>query len=179
MENEAESSALGRPQVVGNAFVEQYYTALSEAPEQVHKFYQNISVISRPGSDNLLSSASTLDDIEKLILSQDYKNCVIEILTVDAQASTQGGVLVLVTGFFTGKENTKRKFTQIFFLALQEDLAPQSDAFFVLNDVFRYMEEETTNFECIEADSTAATAAVSPNIGTLYFPFPLLILILI
>ncbi|KAF2325453.1 hypothetical protein GH714_028812 [Hevea brasiliensis] len=119
-------------QVVGNAFVEQYYNILSKSPEVVHKFYQNSSVISRPDFDGLMLSASTLEGIDKMILSLDYKNCEVEILTTDAQESFGDGVIVLVTGFFTGKDNIRRKFTQLFFLAPQD-----SRAYFVLNDVFR------------------------------------------
>lgn len=60
MATQAEEST-PTPQVVGNAFVEQYYKILSKSPEVVHKFYQNSSVISRPDFDGLMSSASTLD----------------------------------------------------------------------------------------------------------------------
>lgn len=65
----------------------------------------------------------------------DYKNYKAEIKTADAQASHKDGVIVLVTGCLTGKDNLKRKFTQTFFLA------PQDKGYYVLNDVFRYVEE--------------------------------------
>lgn len=54
---------------------------------------------------------------------------------MDAQESYGGGVIVLVTGFMTGKDDIKQKFTQSFFLA------PQEKGYFVLNDVFRYVDE--------------------------------------
>jgi hypothetical protein len=54
---------------------------------------------------------------------------------VDAQDSFNGGVLVLVTGHLTGKDSLRRKFSQSFFLA------PQDKGYFVLNDVFRYVDE--------------------------------------
>ncbi|XP_065860584.1 nuclear transport factor 2-like [Euphorbia lathyris] len=137
MATQAEEST-PTPQVVGNAFVEQYYNILSQSPEVVHRFYQNSSVISRPDTDGLMATASTLEGIEKMILSIDYKNCVVQILTTDAQESFGDGVIVLVTGFFTAKDNARRKFTQLFFLAPQDSRA----AYFVLNDVFRYVDEE-------------------------------------
>lgn len=56
-------------------------------------------------------------------------------MTVDAQDSFNGGVLVLVTGFLTGKDGLRHKFTQTFFLA------PQDKGYFVLNDVFRYVDD--------------------------------------
>lgn len=55
---------------------------------------------------------------------------------MDAQESYGGGVLVLVTGFMIGEDNIKQKFTQCFFLA------PQEKGYFVLNDVFRYVNED-------------------------------------
>ncbi|KAG8661635.1 nuclear transport factor 2 isoform X2 [Manihot esculenta] len=147
------------PQVVGNAFVEQYYNILSKSPEVVHKFYQNSSVITRPDFDGLVSSATTLDGIDKMILSLDYKNCVVEILTTDAQESFGDGVIVLVTGFFTGKDDIRRKFTQLFFLAPQD-----SRAYFVLNDIFRYVDEEAVvPIKINDADETAPAAPVTPD----------------
>lgn len=54
---------------------------------------------------------------------------------MDAQDSFNGGVLVLVTGYLTRKDSLRQKFTQTFFLA------PQDKGYFVLNDVFRYVED--------------------------------------
>lgn len=65
----------------------------------------------------------------------DYTNYKAEINTADAQKSYKEGVTVLVTGCLTGKDNLKRKFAQSFFLA------PQDNGYFVLNDVFRYVED--------------------------------------
>ncbi|KAJ9174156.1 hypothetical protein P3X46_017215 [Hevea brasiliensis] len=146
------------PQVVGNAFVEQYYNLLSKSPEVVHKFYQDSSVISRPDFDGFMSSASTLDGIDKMILSLDYKDCVVEILTTDAQESFGDGVIVLVTGFFTGKDNIRRKFTQLFFLAPQD-----SHVYFVLNDIFRYVDEEVMPIKINDEDEDSPAAPVTPD----------------
>lgn len=63
----------------------------------------------------------------------DYKKA--EIMTADAQDSMKDGVILLVTGFLTGVDNMRRRFTQTFFLA------PQHIGYFVLNDVLRYMDE--------------------------------------
>lgn len=65
----------------------------------------------------------------------EYSEYKSEIKTVDAQESYNSGVLVLVTGYLTGKDNVKRNFTQSFFLA------PQDKGYFVLNDIFRYVDE--------------------------------------
>jgi hypothetical protein len=73
--------------------------------------------------------------INEKILSMDYKDYKAEIKTADAQKSYKDGVTVLVTGCLTGKDRLRRKFAQSFFLA------PQDNGYFVLNDVFRYVED--------------------------------------
>ncbi|KAF1884092.1 hypothetical protein Lal_00013052 [Lupinus albus] len=121
--------------IVGNAFVDQYYHMLHESPELVHKFYQEVSKLGRPEQNGLMGITTTLTDINKKILSLGYGELSAEIISVDAQESYGGGVLVLVTGFMTGEDDIKQKFTQCFFLA------PQEKGYFVLNDVFRYVNE--------------------------------------
>ncbi|KAK1383529.1 ras GTPase-activating protein-binding protein 2-like [Heracleum sosnowskyi] len=123
---------------VGNAFVAQYYSLLHSNPEVVYKFYQDISVISRPKPDGVMNSVTTMKGINDKICSMDYKNYKVEINTADAQDSMKNGVILLVTGYLTpltGIDNLRRRFTQTFFLA------PQDIGYFVLNDVFRYIDE--------------------------------------
>lgn len=45
---------------VGGAFVGQYYSILHSNPEMVYKFYQDISVISRPEPDGVMESVTTM-----------------------------------------------------------------------------------------------------------------------
>ncbi|KAF5735602.1 Nuclear transport factor 2 family protein with RNA binding domain isoform 1 [Tripterygium wilfordii] len=122
-------------QVVGNAFVEQYYHILHHSPGLVYKFYQDSSVVSRPDPHGAMTSVTTMQGINEKILSLNYTDFKAEIKTADAQKSYMEGVTVLVTGCLTGKDNLRRKFAQSFFLA------PQDNGFFVLNDVFRYVED--------------------------------------
>ncbi|KAF8408219.1 hypothetical protein HHK36_007364 [Tetracentron sinense] len=122
-------------QLVGNAFVEQYYHILHQSPELVFRFYLDSSVLSRPESNGVMTSVTTMQAINDKILSLDSKDYKAEIKTADAQESFKDGVIVLVTGCLTGKDNVRRKFAQSFFLA------PQDNGYFVLNDVFRYVEE--------------------------------------
>nr|XP_048336465.1 nuclear transport factor 2-like isoform X1 [Ziziphus jujuba var. spinosa] len=121
--------------IVGNAFVHQYYLILHQSPELVHRFYQDISKLGRPEENGVMSTTSTMQAINEKILSLDYGKLSADITTVDAQDSYNGGVFVLVTGYLTGEDNLRRKFTQSFFLA------PQDKGYFVLNDVFRYVDE--------------------------------------
>ena len=47
-------------QVVGNAFVDQYYRILHLSPKLVHRFYQESSVLSRPEPNGVMTSVTTL-----------------------------------------------------------------------------------------------------------------------
>ncbi|XVF40967.1 hypothetical protein PTKIN_Ptkin01aG0243500 [Pterospermum kingtungense] len=82
-----------------------------------------------------MSITTTLQAINEKILSLGYGEFTAEITTVDAQDSHNGGVLILMTGYLAVKDKVKQKFTQSFFLA------PQDKGYFVLNDVFRYVDD--------------------------------------
>ncbi|EXC04479.1 Putative G3BP-like protein [Morus notabilis] len=152
-------------EVVGNAFVGQYYKILHHSPELVHRFYQDSSSLSRPDATGTMATVTTMKAsiftfhilgcacssmfgfgfkflvsenfiaINEKILSLKYEDYTAEITTADAQESYEKGVIVLVTGCLTGTDNIRKKFTQTFFLA------PQDKGYYVLNDVFRFVEE--------------------------------------
>ncbi|CAN6312334.1 unnamed protein product [Urochloa humidicola] len=124
------------PHVISGAFVQQYYHILHEQPDQVHKFYQESSVVGRPESDGIMVYVTTLGNINEKIMSMDFRNFLTEIETADAQLSYKDGVLIVVTGSLTSDEGVCRRFTQSFFLAPQE-----SGGYFVRNDVFRFISE--------------------------------------
>ncbi|KAL0417487.1 UNVERIFIED_CONTAM: Nuclear transport factor 2 [Sesamum radiatum] len=126
-------------QVVGNAFVQQYYHILHHSPGLVYRFYQDISKLGRPEEDGSMSITTTMQAIDAKIVSLNYGDFRAEIKSVDAQESFNGGVNVLVTGYLTGKDNTVRNFAQSFFLA------PQDRGYFVLNDMFRYLDNVNLN----------------------------------
>lgn len=48
-------------QVVGNAFVEQYYHILHQSPGLVHRFYQDSSLLSRPDSGGEMKTVTTTE----------------------------------------------------------------------------------------------------------------------
>ncbi|VVA91234.1 unnamed protein product [Arabis nemorensis] len=124
------------PHIVGNVFVQKYYNHLYEKPAEVHKFYHEDSVLGRPGSDGEMVSVKSLKAVDEQIMSFDYENSKIQILTADSQASYKNGVLTLVTGLLTVKDGERMRFSQSFFLV------PQNGSYFVLNDVFRYVSDE-------------------------------------
>lgn len=76
--------------------------------------------------------------IHELIMSLNFT--AIEIKTINSLASLSGGVLVVVSGFVKSKNFSGwRKFVQTFFLA------PQEKGYFVLNDIFHFINEEAIN----------------------------------
>ncbi|KAL2239678.1 UNVERIFIED_CONTAM: Nuclear transport factor 2 [Sesamum indicum] len=139
-------------QVVGNAFAQQYYHILHHSPGLVYRFYQDISKLGRPEEDGSMSITTSMQAINEKIVSLNYGDFRAEIKSVDAQESFNGGVHVLVTGYLTGKDNTVRNFTQAFFLA------PQDRGYFVLNDMFRYVDNVTLN-PALVSDAVVPTAA--------------------
>ncbi|AQK52828.1 Nuclear transport factor 2 (NTF2) family protein with RNA binding (RRM-RBD-RNP motifs) domain [Zea mays] len=123
-------------QVVGNAFVQQYYLVLHQSPDLVYRFYQEASRLGRPASAAGaagMDSVTTMEAIGEKIMEMDVSKA--EIRTVDSQESLGGGVTVLVTGHLTGRDGVRREFSQSFFLA------PQEKGYFVLNDMFRFVGE--------------------------------------
>lgn len=121
-------------QVVGNAFVQQYYLVLHQSPDLVYRFYQDASRLARPASAAGaagMDSVTTMEAISEKIMEMDVSKA--EIRTVDSQESLGGGVTVLVTGHLTGRDGVRREFSQSFFLA------PQEKGYFVLNDIFRFV----------------------------------------
>ncbi|KAD5317391.1 hypothetical protein E3N88_17337 [Mikania micrantha] len=128
-------------QLVGNAFVQQYYQILHQSSGLVHCFYKDISTVGRPEEDGSMSMTTTMDAINGKILSLNYGESKAEIRSVDAQHSLDGGVNVLVTGYLTGNNNISQSFVQSFLLA------PQEKGYFVLNDMFRYIENANHNEE--------------------------------
>lgn len=60
MANQIDDSPVPSAQIVGNAFIQQFYVALHKSPELVHKFYLDSSVLSRPGADGAMTSATTI-----------------------------------------------------------------------------------------------------------------------
>lgn len=105
--------------------------------------------------------------INDKICSLDYKSYKAEINTADAQDSFEEGVIVLVTGCLTGKDNLRRKFTQTFFLA------PQDKGYYVLNDVFRYLEDSTSDVvvEVAAVADDAPSSTLTQDQGWCYHGF--------
>ncbi|KAH7276780.1 hypothetical protein KP509_39G021400 [Ceratopteris richardii] len=104
-----------------------------------YRFYTDASRLTRAeaGPDGAVLCARSQMEIHSTVLSMGYEECKAEIVTVDSSESIGGSVLVLVTGIMhMHRTNGRRKFVQTFLLA------PQERGYYVLNDVFRYLDEE-------------------------------------
>lgn len=119
---------------VGTYFVGQYYQVLQQQPDCVHQFYSNESTVLHVDGITRKTATAMLH-IHSLVMSLNFTG--IEVKTVSSLESLSGGVLVMVSGSvqlmnFGGR----RKFVQTFFLA------PQEKGYFILNDIFQFIDEE-------------------------------------
>lgn len=147
---------------VGWYFVEQYYTTLSRSPEKLYLFYnkrsQLVSGQETEKMDVCVGQRAINDKIKEL----DFQDCKVRVTNVDSQAS-DSNIVIQVIGEISNKSQPHRKFTQTFVLATQ------TNGYFVLNDIFRYLvdeEEETaeeTAPEQQEEVQQVAPAAESGN----------------
>ncbi|XP_059648747.1 nuclear transport factor 2-like isoform X1 [Cornus florida] len=162
----ADPSHATSAQTVGNDFVKQYYHLLHNFPEQIQKLYQDSSVLSWPGLDDKMTSVTTMKGINDNILLSEFKYYKAEIATIDAQDScNEKGVIVLVTGCLTGKDDLRMKFTQTFFLTQQDN------SYYALNDIFRFVDgNEQPGFTPLavdDVDESAPTVSVTPDQGSM------------
>ncbi|KAL0392669.1 UNVERIFIED_CONTAM: Nuclear transport factor 2 [Sesamum radiatum] len=119
---------------VGTYFVGQYYQMLQNQPDFIHQFYSDASTMLRIDG-NTRETATAMLQIHQLVMSLNYTG--IEIKTAHSLESWNGGVLVMVSGSVHAKDfNGRKKFIETFFLA------PQEKGYFVLNDIFHYVDEE-------------------------------------
>ncbi|KAG1354028.1 putative G3BP-like protein [Cocos nucifera] len=119
---------------VGTYFVGQYYHVLQQQPDLVHQFYTNASTTMRYDGTTIESATGMLE-IHNLVTCLNFKG--IEIKTAHSLESWSGGILVMVSGYVQLKDYSfRRKFVQTFFLA------PQEKGYFVLNDIFQFIEED-------------------------------------
>uniref|UniRef100_A0A7C9AM28 NTF2 domain-containing protein n=1 Tax=Opuntia streptacantha TaxID=393608 RepID=A0A7C9AM28_OPUST len=118
---------------VGSYFVTQYYSMLQQRPELVHQLYSDVSTMLRIDG-HTREAATAMLQIHALVMSVCFTS--IEINTAHSLESWSGGVIVMVTGSAQIRDLTgRKKFAQTFFLA------PQEKGFFVLNDIFHFIED--------------------------------------
>jgi len=96
-----------------------------------------------------------------------FQDCKVFIHSVDAQSSANGGITILVIGEMSNHNGPWRKFVQSFFLA------EQPNGYFVLNDMFRFLKEETVEGDdASESEGAAAAPEVAPAAAAVPEPVP-------
>jgi len=116
-------------------FAEQYYTTMSRSPEKLHLFYGKPSqFVSGQETDKVPVSVGQRH-ISDRIKEMDLHDCKVRVTNVDSQASG-ANILIVVIGEMSNKGLPHRKFTQTFVLATQ------TNGYFVLNDILRFLIEE-------------------------------------
>ncbi|CAO1442271.1 unnamed protein product [Diamesa hyperborea] len=128
------------PHIVGREFVRQYYTLLHNAPDHLHRFYNQHSSFIHGGLDPNPENPETplvigQKNIHDKIQQLNFRDCHAKISHVDAQATLGDGVVVQVSGELSNDGHPMRRFTQTFVLASQ---SPKK--YYVHNDIFRYQD---------------------------------------
>lgn len=93
--------------------------------------------------------------INERIKELDIQDCKVRVSNVDSQESFKN-IVVQVIGEMSNKAAPHRKFVQTFVLA------EQPNGYFVLNDIFRYIEDEEEEFEPEEPPATQPTGNEEP-----------------
>ncbi|APA10321.1 hypothetical protein SS1G_07219 [Sclerotinia sclerotiorum 1980 UF-70] len=144
---------------VGWYFVEQYYTTLSKSPEKLHLFYGKKSqfVSGLEGAQAPVSVGRA--GIQERIRDLDFQDCKVRVTNVDSQSSFDN-IVIQVIGETSNKSAEPKKFVQTFVLA------QQPTGYFVLNDVFRYINEEVEEeqVEAAEVKEESAPAQIVDDV---------------
>ncbi|KAF7319004.1 NTF2 domain-containing protein [Mycena chlorophos] len=164
------------PSEVGWQFVPQYYTFVNKQPDRLHQFYtkkstfmhgtegddgkpclgQQVSAIGRMTRRRpaLTKIVLRVGNPPQKITAIGFQDCKVFIHSVDAQSSADGGIIIQVIGEMSNRSDPWRKFVQTFFLA------EQPNGYFVLNDIFRFLKEETVDDEASDVADAEPVAVV-------------------
>ncbi|GMR41759.1 hypothetical protein PMAYCL1PPCAC_11954, partial [Pristionchus mayeri] len=114
---------------IGREFVRQYYTLLSERPQDVHRFYSHESVFIHGGVE-----AIGQQKIERAIDSLGFDECKVRIHTIKGSHTLAQGIALQVCGEMQENERCEpRYFIQTIVLCQQ---TPKK--FFVQNNIFQF-----------------------------------------
>lgn len=103
-----------------------------------------------------VTHVTLFQEIHNKITSIGFEDCKVFIHSVDAQSSANGGIIIQVIGEMSNHGDPWRKFVQTFFLA------EQPNGYFVLNDIFRFLKEDTVEDDVSEPEPAPAVAVPEP-----------------
>jgi len=152
------------PAIVASSFVCHYYRVLSKKPIELFRFYKEESSFTFGNGVEPSEPVQGIEAIKTKICSLGLEGATVELDkgSTDAQASRDGGVLMMVTGQMTLlSSQAPVLFAQTFFLApqivLQQGKPAQVPSYFVLNDTLRFLE---LNEDLLKPHITSALAAI-------------------
>ena len=146
------TAAAGRrldPLEVGWQFVQEYYTILNKDPSRLHCFYNKSSLMVHGFEAETVKNCTGQQEIHRRFKDLQLADTKVVISNVDSMGTLANGILVCVLGELESRGEPVRKFSQVFVLA------EQPNGYFVLNDVFRYLKDDSVVY------AAASTAVVS------------------
>uniref|UniRef100_A0A915PL11 NTF2 domain-containing protein n=1 Tax=Setaria digitata TaxID=48799 RepID=A0A915PL11_9BILA len=129
--NEVAKSPQPSPKEIGREFVRQYYTMLSERPQDVFRFYSHESYFAHDTDQPVQGQQKIQKAIERLA----FVDCKARIYTVSGTATMNNGLVIQVCGELSVGDNPGRRFLQTFILCPQ---TPKK--YYVHNDVFQWLD---------------------------------------
>ncbi|KAF1913709.1 hypothetical protein BDU57DRAFT_520676 [Ampelomyces quisqualis] len=141
---------------VGWYFVEQYYTTLSKSPERLYLFYNKRSQYVSGVEEEKVSVCVGQKAINERIKGLDFKDTKVRVTNVDTQGS-ESNIVIQVIGEISNQGQPHKRFAQTFVLA------EQTNGYFVLNDIFRYLAEEPEEEEELQQGSANGVQEPAPT----------------
>ncbi|KAL3982876.1 Nuclear transport factor 2 (NTF2) domain family protein [Acanthocheilonema viteae] len=129
--NEVAKTPQPSPKEIGREFVRQYYTMLSERPQDVFRFYSHESYFAHDTDQPVQGQQKIQKAIERLA----FVDCKARIYTVSGTATMNNGLVIQVCGELSIGDNPERRFLQTFILCPQ---TPKK--YYVHNDVFQWLD---------------------------------------
>ncbi|KAI9315397.1 hypothetical protein BX666DRAFT_1962380 [Dichotomocladium elegans] len=121
---------------VGLLFVHEYYTYLSNNPNDIHAFYSHDSIMVRGNDAEDPVTAQGGEAIRRCLEETPLESTRVRLDSVDSVQSANNGILVQVLGDMANSSIGVRRFSQTFFLATQPN------GFYVLTDILRFLKED-------------------------------------
>eukprot|EP01103_Thecamoeba_quadrilineata_P011725 TRINITY_DN2853_c0_g1_i1.p1 TRINITY_DN2853_c0_g1~~TRINITY_DN2853_c0_g1_i1.p1 ORF type:complete len:461 (-),score=96.03 TRINITY_DN2853_c0_g1_i1:81-1463(-) len=135
--------SLSSPLPLGLKFVKDFFTTLSNNPEDIHHYYKDDSVFSfgYEGKNVQAENYKGSQNILQKRLSFASHGCLVSLAFIDSQYTINDGVLVMVSGTLNKIGQSRRSFMETFLLV------PQNRRYFVLNDLLRFTKDDNTSFQ--------------------------------
>ncbi|KAF2867895.1 hypothetical protein BDV95DRAFT_501674 [Massariosphaeria phaeospora] len=153
--NNASTSEIPKDEV-GWYFVEQYYTTLSKSPDRLYLFYNKRSQYVYGTEEDKVNVSLGQKAINDRIKAFDFHDTKVRVTNVDSQGS-DANIVIQVIGEISNKGQPHKRFVQTFVLA------EQTNGYFVLNDIFRYLAEDLEEDEDVQQDSTPPTTGAQES----------------